>query len=181
MNLLPKTEKEILKKGLKLRFIIVALFLFSASILVGFIMFLPSYFLASGFFYKAPVGGYFLDPQNADSVKEILDLPNNINSKLSFFQSNIINISLADYFSKIVGCLPTGVRLNSILFSKDEANKKNSGTIVVSGVAIDRDSLISFSVLLKKTNLFSDVVIPVSSLTKDKDLPFSMNIFIKNE
>jgi hypothetical protein len=47
MNLLPKTEKEDLKKGLKLRFIIMASFLLFASFLIGLGMFLPAYFLAS--------------------------------------------------------------------------------------------------------------------------------------
>ena len=180
MNLLPKTEKEAIKKGLKLRFVIVALFLLAASFLVGFIVLLPSYFLASGYFSKATAEEYSLGVKNDDSVKKILNLPREIDAKLIFFQSNIKSISVAGYFSKIVGYLPKGVKLDSISFSRNKTNNKNGDSIVVSGMAIDRDSLISFSNLLKNSNLFSDVVVPVSSLTKDKNLPFSMNIFVKN-
>lgn len=179
MNLLPKTEKEALKKGLKLRFAIVALFLLSVSFLFGFIMFLPSYLLAAGYFSKVSGGVYFSESKNDDSVKKILNLPGEIDSKLSFFQANIKNISLADYFSQIVNLLPEGIRLNSVSFAKNKTNK-NGDTVIVSGTASDRDSLVAFSTLLKKSNLFSDVSVPVSSLTKERNLPFSMNIFIKN-
>jgi hypothetical protein len=180
MNLLPKTEKEDLKKGLKLRLIVVTSFLLSASFLIGFVFLLPSYFLVSSYFSKANSAGDLLGSKDDDSVKKILNLPTEINSKLVFFQSNISSTSLADYFSKIVGYLPAGVRLNSVSFSKNKTNSKNGDALIVSGVAIDRDSLILFSTLLKKSNLFLTVDVPVSSLAKDKNLPFSMNIFTKD-
>ncbi len=182
MNLLPKTEKEDLKKGLKLRFAIVAMFLLSASFLIGFVMFLPSYFLAFGYFSKTAPDSYFLKPENSDSINKILSLPDEISSKLGFFQSNIHNVSVADYFSKIVDNLPKGVQINSISFSKNQNYNGNNGTVIlVSGIAVSRDSLMSFSTLLKESGLFSDVEVPVSNLTKDENLPFSINILIENE
>jgi hypothetical protein len=182
MNLLPKTEKEDLKKGLKLRLAVVALFLLTASFGVGFIMFLPSYFLASGYFSKSVASDYFLEPKNSDLINKTLNLPGEIDSKLIFFQSNIGDVSTADYFSKIVDNLPKGVQLNSVSFSKNQNYNDKTGTVIlVSGMAIDRDSLVSFSTLLKESGLFSSVEVPVSSLTKDKNLPFSINIFIENE
>jgi hypothetical protein len=180
MNLLPKTEKENLKKGLKLRFVVSALFLLSASFLIGFILLLPSYFLASSYFSKA-TSPEFTAPKSDVPVEEILNLPAEVGSKLSFFQSNINDVSVADYFSKIVSYLPEGVRLNSVSFSKNQNYKEKNGIIIlISGVAANRDSLVSFSTILEKSNLFSTVEVPVSSLTKDKNLPFSMNIFIEN-
>lgn len=182
INLLPKTEKENLKKGLKLRFIIVALSLLSALFLIGFFMFLPSYFLASGYLSKIIPGNYFLESKDDNSIEEILNLPVEISSKLSFFQSNIDNISVADYFSKIVDYLPEKVQLNSVSFSKNKNYKEKNGVVIlISGVAANRDSLVSFSTLLKESNSFSDVEVPVSSLTRDKNLPFFMNIFIENK
>jgi hypothetical protein len=182
MNLLPKTEKEALKKGLKLRFAVLAMFLLSLSFLVGFIMLLPSYFMVFGYFSKETSGNYFSGSKNDDSVKEILNLPSEISLKLSFFQSNMKDISVADYFSKIVGHLPQEVHLNSILLSRNQNYNKKVGTVIlVSGMAADRESLVSFSTLLKKSNSFSAVDVPVSSLTKNKDLPFSMSIFIENQ
>lgn len=180
MNILPKTEKENLRKGLRLRFVVASTLLLSAAFLIGFIMLSPSYFLASGYFAK-DTSMNFLKSEDGDSVKKILDLPGEVGLKLNFFQSNIDDVSVANYFSQIVGFLPGGVRLNSVSLSKNQSSKdKKSTTILISGIAINRDSLIKFSTVLKESNLFSDVSVPVSSLTKDKNLPFSMNISIEN-
>src|SRR3989344_5672293 len=106
MNLLPKTEKESLKKGLKYRFIIVISLLISVSFFIGLIMLLPSYFLASGYFSKTAPENHFLKSESDSSIEEILNLPGEIGSKLNFFQVNINDISVADYFYEIVSYLP---------------------------------------------------------------------------
>ncbi|OHA86889.1 MAG: hypothetical protein A3A96_02890 [Candidatus Zambryskibacteria bacterium RIFCSPLOWO2_01_FULL_39_39] len=181
MNILPKTEKENLKKGLKLRFIVASSLLLAASFLIGFIMLSPAYFLASGYFTKESSLNYFLKSEDDVSIKKILDLPGEIGLKLNFFQSNTGDLSVADNLSQIVAFLPSGVRLNSISLSKNQTSKeKGSTTVLISGVASNRDSLVTFSTLLKESKLFADVLVPVSSLTKDKNLPFSMNISIEN-
>jgi hypothetical protein len=182
MNLLPKTEKETLKEGLKSRFIIVASFLVAASFLMGFIMLLPSYFLTLVSSLEGTSGNNYPGAENKDSIEKILNLPEEINSKLKFFQSNINNVSVADSFYKITSHLPGGVTLNSVSFSRNQVYKEKTGTaILISGTAFDRDSLISFSTNLKDSNSFSSVEVPVSSLTRDRNLPFSMNIFIENQ
>jgi len=181
MNLLPKTEKEKLEKGLKLRFTVLAMFLLSAAFLIGFIMLLPSYFLAFSDFSKAAAPS-FVAPRGDVYVEEILSLPAEINSKLGLFQSNMNEISVADYFSKIVNLLPRGVRLDSVSFSKDQNYQNQNGIIfLISGISADRDSLMAFADALQKSDLFSAVDVPVSSLAKDKNLPFSMSLFIETK
>lgn len=182
MNLLPKTEKDNIKKGLKRRFAIVSMILLSAASLIGLVMFLPSYFLASSYLSKDASGGYLSESKDSDSVKEIMNLPIEIKSKLIFFQSNTDSISVADILSKIVSFLPKGVKLYSMSFSNNQNYNEKKGTLIlISGISSDRDSLINFSSLLEKSDLFSIVEVPVSSLTKERDLPFSMNIFIENK
>lgn len=181
MNLLPKIEKENLEKGLKLRFVVVFLFLLSASFLVGFVSLLPSYFLASGYF-SSNSDSSFLKSEDDESIKDILNLPQEVNSKLNFFQILLKEPSVADYFAQIANLLPKGVKINSISFEKDQNYKGKRGiTILISGIADIRDGLISFTEALEKSNLFSLVEVPVSSLTKNRDLPFSVNIFIENQ
>jgi hypothetical protein len=181
MNLLPKTEKENLKKGLKSRFTIVALSMLSLSLFVGFIMLLPSYFLVSSYLSEVVSENNISKSKDDASIKKILNLPVEISSKLDFFQSNISDISVVDYFSKVIGYLPKGVRLDSVSFSRNSDKGKNSTVVLVSGTSLDRDSLVSFSTLLENSNLFSSVEVPVSSLTRDKNLPFSMNLLIKSQ
>ena len=143
-------------------------------------MLLPSYFLTSQNFSKIAPENYLSAAGDEDSIKEILNLPKEIDTKLKFFQSNINGIPSADFLSKVINFLPEKVALNTISFSRNKSYKSKNGVVIlVSGTALDRDSLVSFSTLLKESNLFSAVEVPVSSLTKDKNLPFSMNIFIE--
>lgn len=177
MNLLPTTEKEYLKKGLKLRFITIILFFTSASLLVGFVSLLPAYFLTLSHLSDS----YLLSIKNDDSTKEMLSLPEEINSKLKFLQSSVSGIAVTDFFSQIINYLPSGITLNSITFAKKQNFKEKNGTIVsISGMSASRDSLVSFSNLLKESKSFSSVEVPVSNLTKNKDLPFSISIFIED-
>lgn len=181
MNLLPITEKETLKKGLKLRLVGAALFLLSAVFFIGFVMLLPAYLLTLEYLPKDDTKNNSPERKDDNAIKEVLKLPEEINSKLKLFQSNINNISVIDYFSKIVNFLPKNVTLNSISFSRDQNYKEKNGLLIlVSGIAIERDSLVLFSNSLKESGLFSSVDVPVSSLTKDRNLPFSMNIFTEN-
>jgi len=182
MNLLPKTEKEKLKKGLKYRLLVIISFLVSAAFFAGFIMLLPSYFLTLGYFSKdAPASPYWGE-ESEDEAKEILNLPDEIDLKLKFFQSKIQSASAVDHIYKIIDFLPEEVTLNSVSFSRKAVDfKDKSGIpILISGVAFDRNSLVSFSTELGDSDLFSSVEVPVSSLTKDRNLPFSINLLIKN-
>lgn len=181
INLLPKNQKELLKKGLRSRIIVVSAFLLTAGFGTGLIMLLPSYFLVSNNFYKTNPSSSLSKFKDDNLNQKILDLPNEINSKLVLFQQDINKVSSASYFSKIAELLPSGVQLNSLSFSKNQDyNGKNGTSVLIGGIAANRDALMSFSDLLKKSNMFLIVEVPVSSLTKNKDLPFSINTFIEN-
>ncbi|MFA6269617.1 MAG: hypothetical protein WC657_00175 [Candidatus Paceibacterota bacterium] len=182
INLLPKTEKEFLKKGLRERLTVIVSLLVAAAFLVGFIMLLPSYFLVSAYFSDTSLSNLSFGLKNDEAVRKTVNLPEEINLKLNLFQSSTNGLPVVEYFSKIIESLPIGVRLNSLSFTRDQNYNGQTGTVVLlGGISTNRDSLISFLNLLKKTNPQFIVDVPVSSLTKDKNLPFSMNIFIKNE
>lgn len=178
MNLLPKTEKENLKKGFKYRFIIFTAFLLAASFFVGSFVLLPSYFLATR--HLSEDFAKNLETEDKDLVSDFLALPEEINTKLNFYQSNLKDFSASTYILKIVDILPEKVLVNSIYFSKSQNYKGKIGTVIlISGLANDRESLVLFSKLLEESKMFSTVEVPVSNLTKEKNLPFSVNIFIE--
>lgn len=181
MNLLPITEKEAIKKGLKRRFIIMAALLLSVSFGVGVIMLAPSYFLVLGNISKIEMNDNLVGIENKDEVEEMLNLPIEINSKLKFMQSIGSNQSTVEIFNKIIKFVPEKVIIDSITFSRNEIYKEKNGILIfISGTSGDRSSLVSFSNLLEESKEFSLVDVPVSSLTKDKNLPFSINVFIEN-
>lgn len=79
--------------------------------------------------------------------------------------------------SKIKEKEVSGIILNSIGFQK--TNEEGVIKIEIGGVAKDRDTLINYSRNLKTDNLFKDISIPVSSLAKNKDVPFSLSVSAK--
>ena len=181
MNLLPNTEKEFLKRGLKLRFIVMTLYLLTASFVVGFVMLLPPYFLMKGHLFL-PETQNLAKNLSESSTKETLDLPVKIDSRLKFLQSNLANLSVTDILFKITNRISKKIKLDSVSFSRNQVYKEKNGThVLISGFALDRDSLVSFSKLLKESGFFSSVDIPVSNLTKEINLPFSVNLFIENQ
>lgn len=180
MNLLPSTEKDAIKKGLKRRFIIMAMLLLAISFGIGVVMLLPSYFLVLGNISKIELSDGSIDIQNKGEIEEILNLPIEINSKLRLMQNVGASQSATEIVGKVIDLVPDKVVIDSITFSRDELyNEKNGLLISVSGIATDRNSLVSFSNLLEEVKEFSSVDVPVSSLTKDKNLPFSINILIE--
>lgn len=180
MNLLPITEKDNLKKGFNLRFITLLSILVSVAFILGIIMLSPSYFLIKGNLVTATVNSVAED-QDKEMEKEILELPTEIDIKLKFLQAHMASKKTTDSLSKVISNLPGKVSLNTISFKRNQNEKEKKGvTISIFGIASDRESLVAFDTALKTSNTFSTVDIPVSSLTKDKNLPFSANLFISD-
>ncbi len=182
MNLLPATEKDILKKGLKLRSVIVALIMASVFTVIGAAMLLPAYFLTKDQFSVITLQNSLIKEEDEESMRHLLSLPGEIESKLNFFEADFESASALDSFSKIIDYLPDKVKLNAVSFGKSQTSKEAAGPmILVAGISADRNSLVAFSTALQKSGLFSSVAVPVSNLAKDKDLPFTMTLFIKDK
>ncbi len=181
MNLLPPAEKEELRQGLKVRSLIVSSFLVAATFLVGLILLLPSYFLARGNLAKTGEESQLLYVKNDDAAN-LLDLPQEINSKLEFLRSHAQERLVSDSLYEILQFSSRGITLDSVIFSRNQVQSgENNDIFALSGIAADRETLVAFSAALKASGLFAAVDVPVSSLAKDRDLPFTLNIFIEKK
>lgn len=177
MNLILVSDKNLLKSGFKSRLFVLAASLFSTAFLAGIAMLLPAFFLTRQHLDTAnPV---ILTEKTDNSLgEELATFPNEINNKLRFLQTYEAEPHFVPILSQVVANLPANVRLNSILINKSVGKDKSGTNLLISGVASTRESLISYGESLRATKMFSSVEVPVSSLTKDKDLPFSMKMFI---
>ena len=181
MNLLPNTEKDLLKKGLKLRSLVLTLILVTSALICGLIMLLPPYFLTKDHFLSAVSSQ---DSQKIGETEEENDenIPEEIESKLKFLQSHVSTRSAVTSISKALDSLSGGVTVRSVAFIRSQTYKGKVGTVIqLSGSSADRESLVSFSNAIKDSKQFTSVDMPVSNLTKEKDLPFSVTIFIANQ
>lgn len=179
MNILPPKEKKILKKGFILRFYLTATILLGAAFLIGTILLIPSYLLTRSVSVEDEVGEYISSNEIAD---EILNLPTEVEIKLGFFQAQLNEVSVSKTLAEVIGQKKSGISVNSISFNrKGQAGEKSGVMITVGGIAYDRNSLISFEDALNQSSAFSSVTLPVSNLAKDRNIPFSVNVFVENQ
>lgn len=115
---------------------------------------------------------------NSSIQKELDDYQNrltHVQSEYNLFSKKIIypTTVLAQIKEKEI----PGISLNLINFQK--TSEENVIKLEISGVAKDRDTLINYSSNLKTNDIFKDFNIPISSLAKNKDIPFSLSVNAK--
>ena len=177
MNILPDLQKNNFYKGLKTRFLIILSVIISFGLLASSIMLIPGY-LASNIELEDIISQTKSAKKEINKeTQDILDLPKSINSKVRFIRSNSSYRPVFSVINMAVSKKISGISINSI----SSINAKDSegvhlGGLTVSGVAKDRKSLLDFSKSLAEEKSFANINVPVNSLTKDVNLPFSINI-----
>ncbi|OHA46452.1 MAG: hypothetical protein A2541_00590 [Candidatus Taylorbacteria bacterium RIFOXYD2_FULL_36_9] len=79
------------------------------------------------------------------------------------------------YFNKIIVNKNSNIQLSKLSFNLSSTNQ---GQFLVSGVAKNREGLVSFIEDLKAKGGFTSVESPVSDFAKDKNISFTLNIKI---
>jgi hypothetical protein len=179
LHLLTESQKNKVIKEYKMRLAIVICWLAVFISLTGSALLLPSYLTAVG-----KVNTIKGDNQSKEnSVKSLKD--QNFQDKIKLVDSNLNALKLSvdimsprETYYKILNSLPAGVYVDRYTYGlKDE----NNASISISGVAGDRGKMIELQNLLKLNKEFTGIVIPITGLTKKKDLTFSLNFnLIKN-
>ncbi len=180
MNLLPDPEKKMLQDGLRSRSVIATSLISVAALLISLIALTPAYFLARVRLIEVVSQTSITAKGEGSKVANtFLNLPSEIKSKLNVLESSIPKYRTAEIFYEFANAVPKEITVRSISLSRGAiAGGKKGKKLDIAGQAVSRKSLIDFSESLRRINLFSTVDVPVSSLTKERDLPFSMTIII---
>lgn len=139
---------------------------------VGALLVLPSFFLARAAAdesarYLAALEETVGLKERAGVTKAVGALVERVKT-LKDFNTPIMVAYLIDL---ITGAAPRGITITSFSIDRTGAG----GRVVVSGSAATRDALLSFANALKSIKQFSGVALPVSSLARDKDVPFTLS------
>lgn len=179
INLLPKTEKDILKRGLKLRFFIVSAGLVFFGMFAGVVFLSPSYVLAVIKSSEIKLKGTPSNILSQEEKNKLIELPNKIKNKLQIMEMVVNKKSISDTFFSFLADMPNGVAINSISFTDSaysNVKKNQNKEILISGIARSRNDLTSFSDLLRKNDKISGIDLPVSNFIKENNIPFSLKI-----
>ncbi|MBX9765328.1 PilN domain-containing protein [Patescibacteria group bacterium] len=172
VNILPhKTQNE-------LRFMYYArlfgtFFLVGAFVIgIGAGVLVPSYFLAQE---EAEASKRY-----AEALKQTLSLSEGgaagkslpvLAEQVNVMKAYSEDAALALALERIVGAIPDNVSIRKMSFRFPSASEK---IVTLNGNAATRSALIAFVDALKKDPLFKGVVVPVSDLVSDDDLPFTL-------
>lgn len=176
-NLLPKTEQRTLTLEYRLRLLIVALFaLLFVGVLAGGAL-IPSLFLSS---QRETVA-----LKNEEALKgEIVlqgkyDLTNILKLtklKANAFESESGSPYFYELFGQIIKDKTSAIKIRGLSAKVSSPSDK---TIAITGVARDRDSLLSFTKTLEREHDFGNVLVPVSNFAESSDIDFSIIVKLK--
>lgn len=168
INLIPPRAKKVLLTEYRLRVLSVVMLVVSAASLVALALSVPTSILL------ARQTQSFIN--NGDLTREIGEERKRITEELSKTRSLIDHLSRTvkiTPYSKIISDLDSlagsGVSIDQFAFD-------NRSKLVITGVASTRTELSFFRDRLEERKDFRTIELPLSSLVKDADLPFSITI-----
>lgn len=170
MNFLPEENKIIIKKEYFRRISIIIGLFFFFLILTSTLFLFSLFLLLKGqqeSFYRQLE---FSEQRLARSeAKDIIPLIKDLNDKIFLLQSSQKNaVEKSAIIKNILSRKPDKITISGFLFAQNK--------ISIQGFSDTRDNMLNFINSLKQEKSFKKVESPISSLLKEKDIEFSINI-----
>lgn len=172
VNLLPEKANRTLYILYYSRLGTLVFFSFALVILVGVVLTLPSYFLA-----RAAAGGATQYLASAEG-KTVVEHQENFKNSIALLQEQVDILKkfqheplTAVILSRVTSDTSEAVSVNRITLTLNNAME---GQATVSGIAKTRAALLEFASRLQSEKIFKGVSVPVSDLTTDSDITFSL-------
>lgn len=172
-NLLPREEREVLRSEYHARQYVVyaGVVAFLGMVSVGLL--LPSYitYVTTHLLLKSEQRAIrAAEPSEEKDTREIVARGNAIALQMKAFDAVQHSPTLDKLLSRVV----PGIRLSNVTILTQPDKRIQ---LDVDGVAATRESLRAFDASLTRDNVFTGVDIPLSSYTRDTNIPFSITFF----
>lgn len=176
-KLLPEEEKKKVRHEYARRRVVVILEALVVALLFVIVGLLPSYLLSevrqSELADKHNNPGTHLTQGEMQGLKSWLS---NFSLKIDTLTSTTtMSATPSLIIQDILSARVSGITMKEFSLG---TNKKTP-TLSVAGVALTRQQLLAFEKSLKDLNKFSQVVLPVSNLAKDRDISFRLDLVLK--
>jgi Tfp pilus assembly protein PilN len=173
-NLLPKAEKEAIRREYRMRLAVVILWFSFATLLIASFLLLPAFVLSSAK-EKAAVHRFATLSAEVESANgaKLRDLLADTQSRLRFFSKKAPAARWHEILTQLVSLKPDGVSLMSVSFTDGE---NGSRRVTIAGTARNRTGLRAFAKSLERVSFFEKIDVPISNYTKDTDIEFSIHI-----
>jgi hypothetical protein len=186
IDLLPAPEKNAIRKEYRLRVFTVCFAMLSLVFTIMIISFLPTHlFVISR--YEA-----FLTESESDETQSQLSLVKDrettvrdTNKKIEILKIGAGTARATDIILNILASKSNGVVITGLTYDFGGVISKKAGvetssppSVGITGRSADRAALLAFRDALARRKEFGAVDLPISSLVKDTDLTFSLNLVL---
>lgn len=177
---LPEEKKKGYFAEYRIRAILVFIHMITFSVIVGLISLLPAYVSSK---IKKTESSLDLTSISRNNNRQIAFEQNEMQAKKTEKILSNINLNGTEslvFFEDILKVVLSNKNKN-IKIDTFEIAEPNSHdfSIKISGIAMTRESLVSFKNSLAKDSRLTKVEMPDSDLTKSKNIPYNINIFGK--
>jgi len=175
VNLLPDEKKEILKKEYHLRVFLAGSY-FAVISLAILVVILGSYF----FLVRQEIGKLEEGAGSKNASTTLagdMVLVKEINQKLLLLNTRFESMLPTELARVFISYKNDNIKITRIEYQ----NKENVGYATVKGIARTRESVITLLEDLKQNQSFMNVDLPISDLSKSKDVPFTISLSIKKD
>lgn len=170
-NLLPKAEKDAIRREYRIRLSVVILWFSFTTVLLASILLLPTYSLSTKKEKAALLESATLSKSvQAEEASRFGELLFEVKRRLDLVQHEPPEIYFYELIGEIANSRASGISLSNITITKAAA----SLSIDIGGIADTRNSLVAFQKALAQTDLFETVEFPVSNLAKDRNSEFAI-------
>jgi len=175
INLLPPGQKQIVEKEYKFRLGSAYILLMSIVVVIGVVLLLPSYFFVDTRESVAESELSTLQSSSESTEREAIREELLLTKKyLGELTKDEARAPLYTVIDKVSIHSDKAINISTVSYTRVEV--ENISTLSVGGVAPTRDALLGFKRALEEDELFDEVVLPVSSLAKDEDIDFNIQI-----
>lgn len=151
--------------------------LWSATLLIGIFIFVPSYVLLD-----SQVSAYKDSAESASekiaNYKKVSDELTRSGKLAAVMKENFALGYTSDYVALVRNLEHSGITISEIGIERTD---KGIAPIRISGVAADRQALAAFRDRALEEEQITVVDLPISNLAKDRDIPFEITATIGNQ
>lgn len=175
LRLLLENDRKNIRREYHLRFLNVALLLFSVVLFVWIVSMVPAFI---NIFSEEKV---LSSQRGSTETTELLRDREVLENKFSEVRQrlNILDTEqyvVTDLIREVVSKQVRSVKLNNITFG----GKEEKPFMELQGISNNRESLVEFSRELESSEYFVSVDVPFSNFTRDVDIPFTIMISLKS-
>lgn len=174
-NLLPTERKKIREKSIRLKVVVVTLILSLGVVLLGVLFLTPSYIYSASLLKKLESKKTNFEKKEFGEIGLLTDEFKRSNLRSNELLSDDHNIKYFENIRDVAQKAGNGIRLTS--FRLLEATE--GVEVTLEGVADNRESLVSLRDSFRTDELYTDVVLPISSLAKESNISFVLRFKIK--